>query len=174
MGMTAIWWTRIVVRLTSVLHTNCHYCFQVQNGLPPSNRSVLMDACMLCALINWMLIKTRIYKFSLTHTHTHTHTYIHTHTRRIQLVQHAQVYFATQHARIYLTSAALGINCVNGMSILFSRSLLAQHGLQWCIICILFFLSLILTLTHARFPLSHILLTFLFLHSALCRRSACI
>lgn len=39
-----------------------------------------------------------------------------------------QVFFATQHARFYLFFDVIGVNCVNGMSILFSRQHLAADG----------------------------------------------
>ena len=39
-----------------------------------------------------------------------------------------QVYFGTQHAKIYLTADLLGINCVTGMSCLFRRSVLDEAG----------------------------------------------
>lgn len=39
-----------------------------------------------------------------------------------------QVYFATQHARIYLFGDFFGLNCVNGMSIMFKRSAFEEKG----------------------------------------------
>jgi len=38
------------------------------------------------------------------------------------------VYFGTQHAKIYLNSDLLGINCVTGMSCLFRRDVLEDAG----------------------------------------------
>ena len=38
------------------------------------------------------------------------------------------MYFSTQHSRVYLASACLGINCVNGMSTMFRRSQLDRLG----------------------------------------------
>lgn len=39
-----------------------------------------------------------------------------------------QVYFGSQHAKIYLLSDLLGINCVTGMSCLFRKNVLEQAG----------------------------------------------
>lgn len=39
-----------------------------------------------------------------------------------------QVYFGTQHARMYLLAAVLGINCVTGMSCLFRKAVLDEAG----------------------------------------------
>lgn len=39
-----------------------------------------------------------------------------------------KVYFGTQHARMYLLAAVLGINCVTGMSCLFRKTVLDETG----------------------------------------------
>ena len=39
-----------------------------------------------------------------------------------------QVYFGTQHAKMYLDSDLLGINCVTGMSCLFRKDVLEDAG----------------------------------------------
>ena len=41
---------------------------------------------------------------------------------------HVQVYFGTQHAKMYLDSDLLGINCVTGMSCLFRKDVLEDAG----------------------------------------------
>ena len=38
------------------------------------------------------------------------------------------MYFSTQHSRVYLASACLHINCVNGMSTMFRKSQLNRLG----------------------------------------------
>ena len=40
----------------------------------------------------------------------------------------SQVYFGSQHAKIYLMSDLLGINCVTGMSCLFRKKVIEQVG----------------------------------------------
>ena len=51
-----------------------------------------------------------------------------------------QVYFATQHARMYLLFVLVDENCVNGMSILFSKSTLKRlSGKSWGLwVCVCF------------------------------------
>ena len=39
-----------------------------------------------------------------------------------------QVYFGTQHAKMYLSADLLGINCVTGMSCLFRKDVVEEAG----------------------------------------------
>lgn len=46
----------------------------------------------------------------------------------LPLILSVQVYFGTQHAKMYLNADLLGINCVTGMSCLFRKDVLEDAG----------------------------------------------